>query len=73
MTAETNESKGRPVGRPRSKKERKTLCIALDVPVYDRLEQIAEANHMTKAAVLCYRILHSRAGLSDVSVQEGEF
>ena len=58
------------VGRPKGKKARKALYLSLEVDTHERLEKLAENNHMTKAAVVNYLIWH--CGLMPSDIQEGD-
>lgn len=58
------------VGRPKGKKARKALYLSLEVDTHERLEKLAENNHMTKAAVVNYLIWH--CGLVPSEIQEGD-
>lgn len=68
-TAEPKRGVGRPKGSTRPKKEHKVLCLSFDMDTHNRLVDLAEANHMSKVALVSYLIWHSnnQPGLSDLA------
>lgn len=60
---------GRPRGSTKPKKEHKALCLSLDMDTHNRLLDLAEANHMSRVALISYLIWHSdnQPGLSDLA------